>query len=84
MPDVDALLAALRASVTRLHDLVESLTPDQYEALAIGNRVAVLHEGRLQQLGTPEEITSRPANEFVSHFFRHVRGGWHTLSPRTA
>jgi ABC-type sugar transport system ATPase subunit len=63
-------LKALQAAfpITTLH-----VTHDQDEALAIGNRVAVLHEGRLQQLGTPEEITAQPANEFVGHFFRHLR-----------
>ena len=54
--------------MTTLH-----VTHDQDEALAIGDRVAVFHEGRLQQLATPEEITTQPANEFVSRFFRHLR-----------
>jgi multiple sugar transport system ATP-binding protein len=54
--------------ITTLH-----VTHDQDEALALGDRIAVLNQGRLQQLGTAEEIVKQPANEFVAHFFRHLR-----------
>jgi multiple sugar transport system ATP-binding protein len=53
--------------ITTLH-----VTHDQDEALALGNRVAVLHQGRLQQVGTPGEIIGQPANDFVAEFFRHL------------
>ena len=44
------------------------VTHDQVEALTLGDRVAVLSGGELQQLGTPDEIYRRPANRFVARF----------------
>ncbi len=44
------------------------VTHDQLEALALADRIAVMNEGRLQQLGPPEEIYSRPQNMFVAGF----------------
>jgi multiple sugar transport system ATP-binding protein len=45
------------------------VTHDQAEALALGDRIAVLDKGQLQQTGTPDEIYNRPANRFVAEFF---------------
>jgi multiple sugar transport system ATP-binding protein len=44
------------------------VTHDQLEALSMADRIAVMHEGVLQQLGTPNEIYNRPANEWVAGF----------------
>jgi multiple sugar transport system ATP-binding protein len=44
------------------------VTHDQEEALTLGDRVAVLNEGRLEQIGTPEELYDRPRNRFVAGF----------------
>ncbi len=44
------------------------VTHDQVEAMSLSDRVAVLHEGRFQQIGTPDEIYHRPANRFVARF----------------
>lgn len=44
------------------------VTHDQEEALAISDRIAVIREGRVMQVGTPEEIYKRPQNEFVAGF----------------
>ena len=44
------------------------VTHDQVEALTLGDRVAVLERGRLQQLATPHELYRRPANRFVAGF----------------
>ena len=44
------------------------VTHDQEEALAISDRIAVMHDGVIQQIGTPKHIYQRPANEFVSTF----------------
>ena len=58
------------------------VTHDPIDALALGRRVGVLGDGRLQQLGTPEELTERPSNRFValalgqlSFIDGQVRGG---------
>jgi len=67
----------LRAQLRSLHDAhpitTLHVTHDQDEALALGSRVAVLHQGKLQQVGTPDQITGQPANDFVAQFFRHLR-----------
>ncbi len=44
------------------------VTHDQAEALALSDRIAVIHGGRLQQFGTPEEVYGRPANRVVADF----------------
>ena len=44
------------------------VTHDQEEALAISDRIAVMNDGVIQQVGTPKHIYQRPANEFVSGF----------------
>jgi ABC-type sugar transport system ATPase subunit len=52
-----------RTGVTTLH-----VTHDQSEALALGHRVAVLHEGRVEQVGTPDEVWERPASTWIARF----------------
>jgi spermidine/putrescine transport system ATP-binding protein len=44
------------------------VTHDQEEALTMSGRIAVMNEGRVEQLGTPEEIYDRPASRFVAGF----------------
>ena len=44
------------------------VTHDQQEALAIGDRIAVMRNGRIRQLGTPAEVYHRPADRFVGAF----------------
>jgi multiple sugar transport system ATP-binding protein len=44
------------------------VTHDQTEAMTMGDRVAVLHKGRLQQCGTPQDLYERPDNIFVAAF----------------
>jgi multiple sugar transport system ATP-binding protein len=44
------------------------VTHDQIEAMGLGHRIGVLHEGRLRQIGTPEEIYDDPADTFVAGF----------------
>ncbi len=44
------------------------VTHDQSEALAISDRIAVMNEGRIVQLGEPKDIYNRPTSEFVAHF----------------
>jgi ABC-type sugar transport system ATPase subunit len=52
-----------RTGVTTLY-----VTHDQDEALALGHRVAVLRDGRIEQVGTPDEVWERPANTWVARF----------------
>lgn len=44
------------------------VTHDQEEALAISDKIAVMRQGRIEQLGTPEEIYTQPASRFVAEF----------------
>ncbi len=52
----------------RLGTTMIFVTHDQVEALSLGQRVAVMDRGRLQQVGTPDEVYRRPANLFVAGF----------------
>jgi multiple sugar transport system ATP-binding protein len=58
-------LAALRR---RLGTTTMYVTHDQVEAMSLGDRIVVMHEGRVQQVGTPLDIYDRPANLFVAGF----------------
>jgi ABC-type Fe3+/spermidine/putrescine transport system ATPase subunit len=48
------------------------VTHDQYEAMSISDRVLVLHDGVIQQIGSPMEIYEQPANEFIAGFVGYV------------
>ena len=62
----------LRRELVRLHReqhlTVLLVTHDQAEALALGQRVAVMNQGLLEQIGTPAELRSKPATKFVAEF----------------
>src|SRR2546430_6871467 len=67
------LRVALRAELLALHRSLAAtmiyVTHDQAEAMTMGQRIAVLHEGRLRQVGTPEEVYQRPADVHVARLF---------------
>ncbi len=62
----------LRAWLRRLHDEVHVttiiVTHDQEEAMEVAGQIAVLNEGRIEQVGSPRDLYERPANEFVMGF----------------
>jgi multiple sugar transport system ATP-binding protein len=60
--------AEIAAMQARLGTTTVYVTHDQSEAMTLGDRVAVLSEGRLQQCDTPRELYARPANVFVAGF----------------
>ncbi len=73
LSNVDARLRAeMRAELARLHQRLGAtmiyVTHDQVEAMTLGDRIAVLHQGRVQQVGTPLEVYNCPANSFVAAF----------------
>lgn len=73
LSNLDALLRErvrheLRELFRKVHATVLYVTHDQTEAMSLADRVAVLHRGRLQQIGAPEELYQRPANRFVASF----------------
>ena len=73
LSNLDAKLRVeMRAEIKRLqHELaITSLyvTHDQAEAMTLGRRLAVMKDGRIEQIGPPEEVYSRPVNLFVAGF----------------
>jgi ABC-type sugar transport system ATPase subunit len=73
LSNVDALLGVrMRNEIARLWKTLGTtvvyVTHDQSEALALGTKICVLHEGRVQQTGTAREIYDAPRNRFVSEF----------------
>jgi glycine betaine/proline transport system ATP-binding protein len=55
-----------------LHKTIVFITHDLDEALKIGDRIAILKDGKLVQVGRPEEIVLKPANDYVQAFTRDV------------
>jgi multiple sugar transport system ATP-binding protein len=73
LSNLDALLRAqTREELLRLHrelgGTVIYVTHDQVEATTMGDRIAVMHDGILAQVGTPDEVYSHPRNQFVAGF----------------
>jgi ABC-type sugar transport system ATPase subunit len=73
LSNLDAKLRVqMRAALKRLHAQLGVttvyVTHDQVEAMTLGDRIAVIADGKLQQLGAPQEVYDRPANVFVAGF----------------
>ncbi len=73
LSNLDAKLrVATRAEIARLHQRLDAtmiyVTHDQVEAMTMGDRIAVINEGVLQQAGTPKEMYGSPSNRFVAGF----------------
>jgi multiple sugar transport system ATP-binding protein len=73
LSNLDAKLrTTMRTELQQLHDELEAttvyVTHDQTEAMTMGDRIAVLNDGELQQVGTPMELYYQPDNEFVASF----------------
>lgn len=73
LSNLDAKLrVSMRAELIKLHKRLEAtmiyVTHDQVEAMSMGDRLIVLKDGIVQQIGAPLEIYDRPANQFVASF----------------
>lgn len=73
LSNLDAKLRVqMRAEIKKLHKKLETtfiyVTHDQTEALTMGDRIAVIDKGVIQQVDTPENIYNKPANTFVGGF----------------
>jgi thiamine transport system ATP-binding protein len=64
----ERLMVELRELFTRLGVTSLYVTHDHDEAFALADRVVVMHDGRVEQLGTPVDVWKRPATEFVARF----------------
>ncbi|HCW00750.1 MAG TPA: glycine/betaine ABC transporter ATP-binding protein, partial [Acidimicrobiaceae bacterium] len=65
----------LMAIQSKLHKTILFITHDLNEALRIGNRVCILRDGKVIQIGTPEEILTQPADGYVAEFVQDVDQG---------
>lgn len=67
-----ALRTSVRAEIRAVHDRLGAttvyVTHDQAEAMALGDRIAVLRDGRIEQVDTPDEVWHRPRTRFVATF----------------
>jgi len=73
LSNLDAKLRTqMRSEITTLHQKVKKtfvyVTHDQVEAMTMATRIVVMNNGIIQQIGTPDEIYDKPANEFVARF----------------
>ena len=73
LSNIDAQLRTImRAELLRIHRKVGMttiyVTHDQEEAMGLGDRITVMNFGRVEQMGTPDDIYARPANAFVARF----------------
>ena len=73
LSNLDAKLrVSMRAQLSALHSRLATttiyVTHDQIEAMTLGQRVAVMRDGRIQQVDTPQELYARPANLYVAAF----------------
>ena len=73
LSNLDAKLRVqTRAEIARLHQRLGTtivyVTHDQVEAMTMGDRIAVMKDGLLQQVGTPQELYDHPINVFVAGF----------------
>ncbi|RED46101.1 ABC transporter ATP-binding protein [Aestuariispira insulae] len=67
-----ALRLEMRMELSRLHKQLAAtmvyVTHDQVEAMTLADRIVIMREGKVEQVGTPLELYSRPANVFVAEF----------------
>lgn len=73
LSNLDAQLRVhARKELVKIHQAYRQtfiyVTHDQVEAMTVGNRIALLHEGKLQMLDTPANVYNRPANVFTARF----------------
>jgi len=84
LSNLDARLRLeLREELQRIHRKTRTtslyVTHDQEEALSLADRIAVMNQGRIEQIGTPAEVYERPANEFTARFMGEIN----VLAPDT-
>jgi multiple sugar transport system ATP-binding protein len=73
LSNLDAKLRhKMRAEMKLLHQRVQTttvyVTHDQVEAMTLADRIVIMNEGRIEQVGTPDEVYKQPASQFVASF----------------
>jgi multiple sugar transport system ATP-binding protein len=85
LSNLDAhLRLQMRTEILRVHRTVTAttvyVTHDQVEAMTMGDRIAVMHDGLIQQVGPPEDLYDHPVNRFVAGFIGTPAMGFITAS----
>jgi multiple sugar transport system ATP-binding protein len=88
LSNLDAKLRVqTRAEIARLHQRLRTtvvyVTHDQVEAMTMGDRIAVMNFGVLQQVGPPQELYQNPVNKFVAGFIGSPAMNFLNVSPKT-
>src|SRR3954470_6267170 len=88
LSNLDAKLrVATRAEIARLHQRLRTtvvyVTHDQVEAMTMGDRIAVMTLGVLQQIGAPQDLYERPVNKFVAGFIGSPAMNFVNVTPTT-
>jgi osmoprotectant transport system ATP-binding protein len=65
----DSLQQEMLTLKKQLNKTIVFVTHDLFEALTLADRIGIMHNGRLEQLGTPTEILNHPASKFVDDLF---------------
>jgi multiple sugar transport system ATP-binding protein len=77
----------MRMEIAKLHDDLKTtmiyVTHDQSEAMTLADRIVVLNHGRIEQVGTPQELYHTPDNRFVAGFIGSPRMNFLAVSPQT-
>jgi multiple sugar transport system ATP-binding protein len=73
LSNLDAKLRnQMRAEIIKLRERIDTtfiyVTHDQIEAMTLGDRIVIMKDGRIQQIGSPQDVFDRPANKFVAGF----------------
>lgn len=94
LSNLDAKLrVSMRAEIAKLHQRLKTttiyVTHDQTEAMTMADRIVIMKDGKVQQVGTPQEVYDNPANVFVGGFigspamnFFHVKLEGNTISDK--
>ncbi|MCT7680327.1 MAG: sugar ABC transporter ATP-binding protein, partial [Lactobacillus crispatus] len=73
LSNLDAKLrVSMRAEIAKLHQNLKTttiyVTHDQTEAMTLADRIVIMCDGKIQQIGTPQEVYNHPVNQFVAGF----------------
>jgi multiple sugar transport system ATP-binding protein len=88
LSNLDAKLrVATRAEIARIHQRLRTtvvyVTHDQVEAMTMGDRIAVMNFGVLQQVGSPQELYQNPVNKFVAGFIGSPSMNFMSVTPKS-
>jgi multiple sugar transport system ATP-binding protein len=88
LSNLDAKLRVqTRAEIARLHQRLRTtvvyVTHDQVEAMTMGDRIAVMNFGVLQQVGAPQDLYEKPVNKFVAGFIGSPAMNFVNVTPTT-